>query len=637
MTVDLNESATILVSMPTVDSQLLQSPRNLLLFIEALISKSRFGAAEHYLDCFGHNCDLAPQVQILRARILLSRGDIEKGTQLLVAIAQSPAAAAIPPDLAAQAAARLERQYGWSAALAFLNKINTVADPETAVLHAKLLALARKIPAAVALVERCAMRTPFPVRARLLYLHGRLKVLQKDYVKATFSMGRGLTQLPPDWRLYCRAAMVAEKASNLRAAERWLGMAVSFGAPPMTIIRPMTRLRLASGNIQGAVQSLRAVLSKLHDPNVQLLLAKCLLDSERRPQALAEVEDVLRQFPDHLDAKRMQVEILLSAGRVSDATFVIEEFAERVSYPPGKGRFLSELQDLVAKCEEETNRNPAQFHMSPLPPAFRLSVSERDLEFQGSLFAPLKAQVNIVGAIIIRETVGRFGETRLGYLWAILEPCVQIIVLAVIYWIAMKKIPYNMSLGQFLITGILSFFFFMNTYNRAAIAVRSGGNLLAHPAIKQIDLIWSATILELATQFGIFTCFMVGTALSGDPVRIGNPLVVGLCLILMWCGGVGLGLFVDAMAQYVGWARLIGWAVVRKLFFASGLFFAPEQLPSWLEKISMYNPLLNIITEIRANFSPFVHTPGLSLSYGAAWCLGTLMLGFTAHLAVRRR
>ena len=47
-----------------------------------------------------------------------------------------------------------------------------------------------------------------------------------------------------------------------------------------------------------------------------------------------------------------------------------------------------------------------------------------------TIFAALQTQVRVIQALIIRETRTRFGEARLGYGWALLEPVLHILMLS---------------------------------------------------------------------------------------------------------------------------------------------------------------------------------------------------------------
>jgi capsular polysaccharide transport system permease protein len=354
-------------------------------------------------------------------------------------------------------------------------------------------------------------------------------------------------------------------------------------------------------------------------------------------QALSELELALAATPRCLEARRLQVEILLAMGRIGAARAVIEDFVAANPDMPETQEFADILSAAARDRNELVARQEASLLEQSIPPTFRLHEADLDRRSRLELWDGLKNQMNVFGALIIRETVNRFSESKIGFLWAVLEPTVQVGFLIMIFMIGMHKIPYGMSIGLFIATGMLPFLFFMNTYTRAANTLRATGGILAHTLVKPLDLVFSASILQAALDFMLLVMFLTGVAIYGDPVRIQDPPLVGFCILMMWCAGVGLGLAVDAFARRFHAARLVGWILVRKAFFASGLFFAPDQLPSWLEKIAMYNPLLNLITVIRTSFSPFVHVPGLSLGYGVKWCLAIFLFGWGAHLSAPPR
>jgi capsular polysaccharide transport system permease protein len=624
-------------ALDKMSHQIFSAPGQLLLAAEALIAKSRFDVAEQYLSHLGRYRVLAPRVQLLRARMAISQGDTGKGEQMLLDIARSSGAAMIPPDLPTYPALRILRETGTAAALQFLDQIRTVADPRAAELHAKLLAVSRRFVEAVRVALLGAMRAPFPEKAYLVFLCGRLLAMQRDYPRAIPSLGRALSWLPPDWRFFFRAARIAEKAAKLSLAERWLGMALSLGGPPLVLSAALGRVRLAAGNIPGALVAYRGARRMTGGVANRLQIVEALFKRGFHRQALGEVEAMLAETPRCLEAKRLQVEILLALGRVRVACQTIEDFVAANADLPEIRDWADKLRAAARNRKELAIKRAAALLEQPIPAAFRLPQADFDRRSWLAQWDGLKTQMNVIGAMMIRETVARFSESKIGYLWAVLEPTVQVGFLALIFLFAERHIPYNMPIGLFIVTGMLSFLFFMNCYTRAANTLRATGGILAHPSVEPLDLVISSAILQMAVDFMILSIFLIAIVLYRTPVRIENPLVVGFCILMLWSAGLGVGLAIDAFSQRFHWARLVGWVIVRKLFFASGLFFAPDQLPSWMEKIFMYNPLLNLITVIRANFCPFVHTPGVSLGYGAEWCIAVLMFGFVAHTSMPRK
>ena len=367
-----------------------------------------------------------------------------------------------------------------------------------------------------------------------------------------------------------------------------------------------------------------------------MLLARCLLEIDLYPAALVELKTLFEREPNHAKAKSLQVQALIRTGKADEAIAVAHQFIARNPLAP----CVAELRVEIDRLKADENAVKVKFQSviegQWLPSGFRVGSPDA-AEPKWNFLRAARLQGNVIGALMVREMIGRFSESRIGYLWAVVEPCVQIAVMLLLWYLMLHQVPYGLSIGEFMLTGVVSFFFFMNAYQRGSTAMTRYRSLLAHSSVTTLNLILASTLLELATQFGIFIVFTSGVIICGDSVRLNNPLLLALCLLMLWATGVGLGLFVDAMSRLVSWARHVGWAVNRKLFFASGLFFVPELLPKPLEQITMYNPLLHMIQLIRTSFSTQVHTPGLSLRYAAEWCIGTLVLGYLSHLAVRRK
>ena len=109
-------------------------------------------------------------------------------------------------------------------------------------------------------------------------------------------------------------------------------------------------------------------------------------------------------------------------------------------------------------------------------------------------------QLEVLHALVLRETRTRFGEHQLGYLWALLEPLLWIGTFWAMYWLLSRSAPDGMELVAFLTTALAPYLLFRHVYSRAATAIGSNRGLLFYPQIQPLDLVWARTVLEFATM-----------------------------------------------------------------------------------------------------------------------------------------
>ena len=84
------------------------------------------------------------------------------------------------------------------------------------------------------------------------------------------------------------------------------------------------------------------------------------------------------------------------------------------------------------------------------------------------LLAGLYAQLWVIQTLALRETRTRFGNHRLGYVWALLEPLVWIGTFWGMFHIAQKAPPTGMDMLTFLATGVIPYDIFSKSASSKA-------------------------------------------------------------------------------------------------------------------------------------------------------------------------
>src|SRR5262249_10240784 len=153
-----------------------------------------------------------------------------------------------------------------------------------------------------------------------------------------------------------------------------------------------------------------------------------------------------------------------------------------------------------------------------------------------------RAQVRIVAALVRREMIAHFGKSRLGYLWDLLGPTLQLAGVVVIFDVVIhRKVPLGRSTALFVLTGFVAYFLYSKIALYVSGAVGGNGGLLSLPPIKPYDVICARVILESATYlFVSFLMFVVlflagvGEAAPHEPLLALEACTLGILL------GVGM-------------------------------------------------------------------------------------------------
>jgi capsular polysaccharide transport system permease protein len=637
------------------------SPERLLILAESCFHIGAWGQAKGYIENLERFQRFHVHARILRARVLLREGAVTEAEAVVDQLAGERGGMAVPADLAVGVARRMIAREGRAAALSFLAAVNWAGNIDLLRVHVGLLAQARRFESAAELVARALGRLPRQERQPFWIMLARIRALMGEFERAKTCLVQGLDpSFPIDWKTLYRAARIAERGGALRAAALWSTRALLEGAHCAAAVTLAARVRIAIDNYDGAIVLLREGLARRYDAGHHFLLARALLASGKFDAACAELSDLVDLYPSNWQARVLLARLLIRLDRESEAICEVEDLIEEFPAIPevqqlqeqlnvermelGKAREVAvrenDMASLTGFREESTDFALRDPHVRailerPTPELFQPCWTESSLKQKGSDLRALKSMGSIVWALLVRETRTRFGESKLGYLWALVEPSIFIGVLILVWVMMGTHYLFGMSITLFIVTGFLPFSFYSTSYARLIGLIHASSSMLFHPQIKPLDLVLARGLLEFATQLVIFALFLGGVALSGERIHIANPLVLLTCLVCLWMSGIGLALFFESVSRIWHSTKVIGSALSRKLFFSSGIFWAPQMLPGWVAKIFLYNPLLHLVELSRAQFTPLIWQHDLSLTYGVCWSVGLLFLGMMASVSLR--
>lgn len=227
----------------------------------------------------------------------------------------------------------------------------------------------------------------------------------------------------------------------------------------------------------------------------------------------------------------------------------------------------------------------------------------------------LALQVRVIGGLILRETRATFGTSVVGYVWAIVTPAASIGILVFIFSLVGRQTPFGSSFALFFSTGMLTLQFFNELSNKLMTVFNANKALLTYPVIKDVDtLIARACLICLTylTIMGIFYGSLYALDLMPPPAAPEQLVLAYLACAFL---GFGFGAFnAVLMSLWETWAQ-IEKVLTRPLFFISGVFYVPGQLPPEAIAILQWNPVLHLIEWFRIGFYPNYTLPILDKTF----------------------
>jgi capsular polysaccharide transport system permease protein len=249
----------------------------------------------------------------------------------------------------------------------------------------------------------------------------------------------------------------------------------------------------------------------------------------------------------------------------------------------------------------------------------------------------LAIQGRVLLAIMLRETTTRFGRTRFGYAWALVEPIAHVATLLTIFTLLRRAAPIGNDLSLFFTTGIVPWLMFVNITSRTMKAVDANGALLSYPQVLPIDIMVGRALLESGTLIAVFAILLIGLGALGSATVPGDFLDLAGALACVTVFATGLGLLNGVVVSLLPSYEKLYSAVTRPLYFVSGIFFTADAIPSPLREWMVLNPVLHMIEWTRSGY--FQHYDGTHLDRGYAVAIAAvlLFLGLAAERVARDR
>ncbi|EFM95761.1 ABC transporter permease [Actinobacillus pleuropneumoniae] len=205
----------------------------------------------------------------------------------------------------------------------------------------------------------------------------------------------------------------------------------------------------------------------------------------------------------------------------------------------------------------------------------------------------LAIQGRVIGALLMREIITRYGRQNLGFLWLFIEPLSMTLFMVAIWKFMRADQVSSLNIIAFTITGYPLMMMWRNASNRAIGAVTANLSLLYHRNVQVLDTIFSRMLLEIAgattAQILIIVIF-IALDLIDIPK---DPFYMLISWFLMIFFAFGLGLIICSIAQK---SEVFGkiWGTVSFIMMPlSGVFIFVHNIPQHLQSIALWFPMIH--------------------------------------------
>lgn len=242
----------------------------------------------------------------------------------------------------------------------------------------------------------------------------------------------------------------------------------------------------------------------------------------------------------------------------------------------------------------------------------------------------LKTQGRVIGALLMREVITRYGRHNIGFLWLFLEPMLFTLGVTTIWTLMKFTHGTSIPIAAFAVTGYSSILLWRNSTNRAVKAIEANLSLMYHRNVRVLDIFAARLILEIAgatTALTVLTLAFTAFGWMSLPVDILTAMTGWL--LLAWFA-FSLSLVVGAVSERSELMDRV-WHIITYLSFPiSGAAFMVDWMPKNGQDFLLWVPMVHGTEMIRHGyFGTLVRTyesPAYLVLFNAALTLIGLVL-----------
>jgi capsular polysaccharide transport system permease protein len=249
----------------------------------------------------------------------------------------------------------------------------------------------------------------------------------------------------------------------------------------------------------------------------------------------------------------------------------------------------------------------------------------------------LRSHSRVIGALMMRELITRFGRDGLGFLWLVGEPLLFCLGVLGLWSLIRPEFEHGIRLGPMVMTGYMALLLLRHQIGWSLNALSANQGLLMHRGVSVLHLYLARNLLEVVGATAAFAVVYLLLAALG---QVGAPADWGLLYggwFLLALMGFGLALIFAGLAQRFAVMERIVPVLTYGLIPISGAFFMVAWLPPAIQDAVLLVPLPHAVEMLRAGvFGEFVETRWDPV-YAIGWSGILILLGLALTAGARDR
>jgi capsular polysaccharide transport system permease protein len=247
----------------------------------------------------------------------------------------------------------------------------------------------------------------------------------------------------------------------------------------------------------------------------------------------------------------------------------------------------------------------------------------------------VSVQLQVIGALMIRNVMAKYGRGNLGFLWLVVEP-IFLVGGVIVIWVFLHRGGHGVSVAAFVLSGYMPLTLWRHLSN--AVRVMSGNyGLLYHRRITIFDIMIARALTEIAgiSAAGIIVYLVLLSIGSLNWIAEPSLLLAGWLIMSFFAFGVGcitagLSERSEVLENLIQPAQYL-------LMPISGCFFMVSWLPKQAQDLVLFIPMVHMYEMVRDGIFGREVTTHYSFLYAIIWTFIALFLGFASINSSRKK
>jgi ABC-type polysaccharide/polyol phosphate export permease len=238
-------------------------------------------------------------------------------------------------------------------------------------------------------------------------------------------------------------------------------------------------------------------------------------------------------------------------------------------------------------------------------------------------------QCRVIGALLMREVMTRYGRHNIGFMWLFAEPMLFTLGVTALWSLAGMHHNSSIPIVAFAITGYSSVLLWRNMPNKLACSIEPNLSLMYHRNVKIIDIFLSRLLLEAAgatISFIVLSIIWIALGMMQFPQDV-LKVIFGW-LMIAWFGSA-LAIFIGALSTKSDLVDKLWHPTSYLLFPLSGAAYMVDWLPKGAQEAVLWLPMVHGVELLRDGYFGTTVKTHYDISYMATCCLILTVLGLS--------